>query len=602
MSSSKFKNAIGSDKKEKFVDCSVSTVSTEGRLIAVNGNFLAMSWSNMGEVVVVDSANPFRIKSDQPRIKGHRANVLDLEFSPFSSDLLAASFDDYSVLLYKIPEGGLKEHMTKEVQVYQKHTKKVPFVHFNPVASDVVCSGAFLGEIHVWNAIKAETYVELKADESPTIVRWNPNGTLIGATTKKKTINIFDPRANKMILSHHINDAFQSAKFDWLDNDTFATTSWTKAGAKTLKLWDVRKVKADLTSEGEVNHIQIDNSKTVTTPFADRDSKLLFCIGKGEATTHVYDYSEGKFKKGLDASSSEPSICSIMFERKCLDYNRLEVDRFARFVNSGKVYYISFNIPRRNPGFDPTLYPPVECGEAALSYDQWIGGQTSEPARKEINTIENKFVSKVEVFVKQEVKVEKKKPEDKIKELEGKIAEVSVKINRLTEENTKLKKQIETKKAQKKQTQNQKPEPEEPKNEEKQQQQNQKRIVLAQGQNQEEPKEEEKQEEQNQNRIVLAQGQNQEEPKEEEEQEEQNQNRIVLTQGQNQEEPKEEEKPEELQENEIKIAEQPNPEEPKEEEIKQEEEKPEEPKEEEKQEDPNLLEIKLEVQEENNEN
>ena len=332
-------------------------------------------------------------------------------------------------------------------------------------------------------------------------------------------------------------------------------------------------MKADLTSEGEVNHIQIDNSKTVTTPFADRDSKLLFCIGKGEATTHVYDYSEGKFKKGLDASSSEPSICSIMFERKCLDYNRLEVDRFARFVNSGKVYYISFNIPRRNPGFDPTLYPPVECGEAALSYDQWIGGQTSEPARKEINTIENKFVSKVEVFVKQEVKVEKKKPEDKIKELEGKIAEVSVKINRLTEENTKLKKQIETKKAQKKQTQNQKPEPEEPKNEEKQQQQNQKRIVLAQGQNQEEPKEEEKQEEQNQNRIVL-------------------------TQGQNQEEPKEEEKPEELQENEIKIAEQPNQEEPKEEEIKQEEEKPEEPKEEEKQE----LEIKLEVQEENNEN
>ena len=36
MSASKFKNALGSDKKEKFTNCSVTTVSTEGRLIAVN--------------------------------------------------------------------------------------------------------------------------------------------------------------------------------------------------------------------------------------------------------------------------------------------------------------------------------------------------------------------------------------------------------------------------------------------------------------------------------------------------------------------------------------------------------------------------------------
>ncbi len=102
----KFKNAMGEDKKEKFTSCSVSTVSTEGRLIAINSKFLAMAWSNMGEVVVVDSSNPFNVKPDQPRLKGHRANVLDLEFSPFSSDLLATAFDDSTVLLYKIPEGG----------------------------------------------------------------------------------------------------------------------------------------------------------------------------------------------------------------------------------------------------------------------------------------------------------------------------------------------------------------------------------------------------------------------------------------------------------------------------------------------------------------
>ena len=70
--------------------------------------------------------------------------------------------------------------------------------------------------------------------------------------------------------------------------------------------------------------------------------------------------------------------------------------------------------------------------------------------------------SRINVFVKQEVKVEKKTPEDRVKELEGKIAEVSVKVNQLTEENAKLRKQIEEKKAKKAEE----PQPEEPKPEE----------------------------------------------------------------------------------------------------------------------------------------
>ena len=439
---SKFKNALGFEKKEKYTNCSVSTVSTEGRLIAVNCNFLAMSWSNLGEIVVLDSSKPISVHPNQPRIKGHRFSSLDLEFSPFSSDLLAASFDSGSVLLYKIPEGGLTENITQEVQLYNKHTKKVPFVTFNPIASDVVCSAAFNGEIHVWNALKGETVCELNAEDTPTCVAWSPNGVLIGATTKNKFVKVFDPRNNKLIMKHQINEGFKSAKFAWVDNDTFVTTSWNKAGSKLLKLWDIRKVNQDLTSS-EVTSTSIDTSKTVTTPFVDRESKLIYTIGKGEAYIHYYDYSEGNLKKGIDFKATEPSISSVMFERKCLDYNTNEIDRFARYVNSQKVYYISFNIARRNPGFDQSLYPAVESGEAALSYDQWVGGENAEPIKKEINTIENKFVSKVETFVKQEVKVVEKSPQDKLKELEGKLAELSVKYNQLEQENIKLKKELE---------------------------------------------------------------------------------------------------------------------------------------------------------------
>ena len=518
MNASKFKNALGEIKKEHFTNCNVTTVSTEGRYLAVNGNFLAMSWSNQGEIVVVDSSSFCSCKPDQPRIKGRRANVLDLEFSPHSSDLLAAAFDDCMVALYKIPEGGLTQHLTQEVQIYQKHMKKVPFVTFNPVASNVLCTGAFLGDIHIWNALTGESYVELKADETPTCVQWNPNGTLIGATTKKKTINIFDPRSNKLIMSHVINEAFQASKFAWLDNEQFVTLGWNKTKAKMMRLFDIRKVKEDLTAESEVTSIKIDSSNTVTTPYVDRESKLVYVIAKGEALVRTFDYSTGTFIKGIDFSKGEPSISTVMFDRKCLDYNKLEVDRFARYVNSHKVFYVSYTIPRRNPGYDPTLYPPVECGEPALTYEQWVGGETAEPIKKEINTIENKFVSQVQTFVKQEVKVEAKTPEAKIKELEGKIAEMSVKINQLTEENAKLKKQIEAKKAEKQQTQVQEEQPQE----QKLQIQEEQPQEQSQEQPQEQPEPEQVQEEpaqdeihQESNQIVEQEEQPQEQPQEE---------------------------------------------------------------------------------------
>ena len=48
-----------------------------------------------------------------------------------------------------------------------KSIQKGPYVTFIPKASDDVIV-TFSGELHVWNALKGETYVELKADDDPT--------------------------------------------------------------------------------------------------------------------------------------------------------------------------------------------------------------------------------------------------------------------------------------------------------------------------------------------------------------------------------------------------------------------------------------------------
>ena len=62
-----------------------------------------------------------------------------------------------------------------------------------------------------------------------------------------------------------------------------------------MRLFDIRKVKEDLTAESEVTSIKIDSSTTVTTPYVDRESKLVYVIAKGEALVRTFDYSTGTF-------------------------------------------------------------------------------------------------------------------------------------------------------------------------------------------------------------------------------------------------------------------------------------------------------------------
>ena len=112
--------------REHFSNCELNTVSTEGRLIAVNGKFLAMSWKNDGEIVIVDSSKPLSLKNYLPNIKG-LSNIVDLEFSPFNNNILAScdnNNEGNSVHLWKIPENGIHQNLTKEILNYKCHTKK----------------------------------------------------------------------------------------------------------------------------------------------------------------------------------------------------------------------------------------------------------------------------------------------------------------------------------------------------------------------------------------------------------------------------------------------------------------------------------------------
>ena len=94
-------------------------------------------------------------------------------------------------------------------------------------------------------------------------------------------------------------------------------------------------------------------------------------------------------------------------------------------------------MPRRNPGYDPALYPPVYVGEPSISTEEWMAGTNKVPIVKDINTIDNKWVSAPMVFEKKVEEV-KKAPEQEIKELKLKIEELEQKVQSLEDENRDL--------------------------------------------------------------------------------------------------------------------------------------------------------------------
>ena len=66
-------------------------------------------------------------------------------------------------------------------------------------------------------------------------------------------------------------------------------------------------------------------------------------MSKGENYIKVFDCRKD-LKSILKINSKGQNECTVLFDRKNLDKNKLEADRFVRYVKNSKIYYIKFLI------------------------------------------------------------------------------------------------------------------------------------------------------------------------------------------------------------------------------------------------------------------
>lgn len=419
VSTTNWKNLNAEMSKDSFNDVKPNMKhTTDGNLVACSPEFLAVNWSTSGggAIGIFQSQSFMRVSGDFPLIRGHKALVTDLKFSPFDSSLLASSSEDGTVKLWSIPEGGITEDVTSELQVFNGHSKKANLVEFNNCVKEVIASASSANDIQVWNIIDSSSIASFKLEDNAFSLNWNLQGNLLGAMLKNKKANIFDvrsPDAPVLVCSGHASAKTQ--KFHFADEFYAFSSGYSSSSNRELNIYDIRAFDKPLSQQ------KMDNYSGIQTQYYDEDLGLAYFYGKGESIISTWEIKGGNAKIASAPSIGENAISTCFFPKRTMDYNTCELARCAR-LSKDKIFYVSFKYPRRIAGYAEEFYPDVVCGVPAMSFNEWKSGENKPLNRKKITEIDNKFKSEPMTFDKKVY--EEKKPEvvtneDLIKENES---------------------------------------------------------------------------------------------------------------------------------------------------------------------------------------
>ena len=189
-----------------------------------------------------------RVDLEHPKVTGHKGQVMDIQWNPFDDNIIASSSEDATVMIWEIPEGGLKEGMNEPKTTLEAHERKCAHIQWHPTAKNVIASSGYDNIIHIWDIDNPDSpIISLDSFFEDTIYSfdWNMDGSLIAATSKDKKITVIDPRKNEVVSkgSGHQGGKPSRVVFCGSTGKLF-TTGHSRTSERQYALWD--PVRLDL--------------------------------------------------------------------------------------------------------------------------------------------------------------------------------------------------------------------------------------------------------------------------------------------------------------------------------------------------------------------
>jgi coronin-1B/1C/6 len=425
--SSKFRHVFGTACKPEatYQNLRVSKTAWDTNKVFGNNKFIAVIWEARGggSFGVLKQGNFGKASASPPLVCGHKANVLDLAFSPFNDHIVGSVSEDGTAKIWEIPEGGLTENMTEPVQNLIGHRRKAGTIDFNPCADNVAATSSLDYTVKIWDVSKGEAKnsVEGFAGQIQSVA-WSWDGASMAVASKDKKCRVVDPRTNSVVQEFDSTPGVKGARVIYLGSkDRLLVQGFSRTSERVFLIVDPRNTAAPLAKK------TIDTAAGMLMPFYDEDTSMLFLAGKGDGNIRYFEMVEDKpyFHYLSEYKSSTPQLGAAMLPKTACDTAECEVVRMLKADVSG-ISTIHFKVPRKSDLFQPDLFPETRGHEPANTSEAWFGGANGTPAN--IN-LEDGFKPKPKPqfqAAKKEVKKEKEltslEMKKKITELEGRVA------------------------------------------------------------------------------------------------------------------------------------------------------------------------------------
>eukprot|EP01134_Creolimax_fragrantissima_P004365 CFRG4365T1 len=376
--SSKFRHVFGEAyKKELCYDGIPMTKSAhDSAFIDVNDKFVAVCvHSGGGAFIVLKHEQTGRLDMDHPKVMGHKAPVLDVQWNPFNANMIASASDDCTIKVWLIPEEGVTENIEVPAVTLEGHQKKVGHILWHPTAANILFSSSADNTMKVWNVATGECVNTFECHPNTVFqFSFNWDGSKMVTTCKDKKIRIIDTHTGEVLHEAEGHAGTKASRCVWLGSeDKVLTTGFSKFSDRQYKLLD-----------GSLSLIKEDNFDTssgVIIPVYDEDLKILYLGGKGDGTIAYYEVSDtAPYLHYLSIySATEPQKGFAFLPKRACNVGKHEIARFYKMTAQNLVEPISMIVPRKSDLFQDDIFPDTKGDTPSLTADEWLSGKNGNP-------------------------------------------------------------------------------------------------------------------------------------------------------------------------------------------------------------------------------
>lgn len=374
--SSKFRHVFGKEQKKDncYDGLKISRNAWDSTFTSVNNKFLAVCLEAQGggAFLVIPITQTGRVDLNQPKVTGHQAAVLDVQFCPFNDNMIASASEDCVVKIWDIPDGGLTQNLEESLVDLEGHQRRVGIVNWHPTAENVIMSAGFDYLIYIWDIATASALFEINCHADTIFAAvWNFNGSLVATTCKDKQIRVIDPRKGTVISEGKGHDGTKSSKIEFVsESNLLFTTGFSRMSERQYAIWD----GYDLSKAKKQD--MIDQGSGVLFTHYDEDTRMMYVAGKGDGNVRYFEIvDEAPYCHFLsEFKTANPQRGIGWLPKTGLDINGCEVMRMFKLHPKGTVEPISFTVPRKSTLFQDDVFPPTRDPVAVISASDWAAG------------------------------------------------------------------------------------------------------------------------------------------------------------------------------------------------------------------------------------